>query len=126
AYQSYLQNFPQGQFASTARVEIAKFEAAEEEERLAREKAEREAEAANKPVEEVVVKPVEKPKPVENPKPDPAPAPSIADRTSQVEPASNFVNNKGKLPWPVSRGRIVVGFGKSQHPYLPNIEIDNG
>jgi septal ring factor EnvC (AmiA/AmiB activator) len=126
AYQLYLKNFPQGQFASTARTEIGKFEAAEEEERLAREKAEREAEAANKPVEEVVVKPVEKPKPVENPKPDPAPAPSYADRTSTAELSSDFANNKGKLPWPVSRGQIVGRFGKNPHPVLSNIEIDNG
>src|SRR5690606_7728671 len=70
AYQTYLNDFPQGQFASTARIEIGKFEKAEEEQRLAREKAEREAELANKPKEEVVVKPVETPKPVENPKPD--------------------------------------------------------
>src|SRR5690606_20923805 len=54
AYQTYLKNFPQGQFASTARIEIQKFEDAEEEQRLAQEKAEREAELANKPVEEVV------------------------------------------------------------------------
>src|SRR5690606_9386122 len=69
AYQTYLKNFPQGQFASTARIEINKFEAAEEAARLEKERAEREAAAANKPIEEVVVKEVEKPKPVENPKP---------------------------------------------------------
>jgi len=124
AYEIYLTNFPQGQFGSTARTEISKFEAAEEAARLAREKAEREAEAANKPVEEVVVKPVEKPKPVENPKPDPAPAPSYKDRSGTVELSSDFSNNRGKLPWPVSRGAIVGHFGPGKHPVL-NIEVNN-
>ncbi len=126
AYQTYLTNFPQGQFASTARTEISKFEAAEEAARLAREKAEREAEAANKPVEEVVVTPVEKPKPVENPKPDPAPAPSYRDRSGSAELSSSFSNNRGKLPWPVARGEIVGRFGTNPHPVLSNIYVDNG
>lgn len=126
AYQVYLNNFPQGQFASTARTEISKFEAAEEAARLERERAQREAEAANKPVEEVVVKEVEKPKPVENPKPDPAPAPSYKDRSGTAELSSNFSNNRGKLPWPVSRGEIVGRFGTNPHPVLSNIYVDNG
>lgn len=125
AYQTYLKNFPQGQFASTARVEIGKFEKAEEEQRLAKEKAEREAELANKPVENVVVKPVETPKPVENPKPDPAPKQDYADRSNSAELSSDFANNRGRLPWPVSRGSIVQGFGEKPHPHLPNIIINN-
>ena len=124
AYQTYLSNFPQGQFASTARLEISKFEAAEAEARLAKEKAEKEAAAANKPVEEVVVKPVEKPKPVENPKPDPAPEPKFTDRSSGSELSSDFANNRGRLPWPVSRGQIVGKFGIGKHPIL-NIETNN-
>lgn len=124
AYQSYLNNFPQGQFASTARLEISKFEAAEEAARIAKEAAEREAAAANKPIEEVVVKEVEKPKPVENPRPDPAPEPKFTDRSSSVELASEFASNRGKLPWPVTRGQIVGKFGVNRHPIL-NIETNN-
>lgn len=124
AYQTYIKNFPQGQFASTARVEIGKFEKAEEEQRLAKEKAEREAELANKPVETVVVKPVEKPKPVENPKPDVVQK-VYDDRSNSAELSSDFSNNRGRLPWPVSRGSIVQGFGEKPHPHLPNIIINN-
>lgn len=124
AYQTYLKSFPQGQFASTARLEITKFERVEEEERLAREKAEREAAEANKPVEEVVVKEVEKPKPVENPKPDPAPQKTFDVKTNTAELSSEFASNRGRLPWPVSRGQIVVGFGPGKHPVL-NIDTNN-
>ncbi len=123
AYQTYLKNFPQGQFASTARIEIGKFEAAEEEARLAREKAEREAEAANKPVEEVVVKAVEKPKPVENPKPE-APKTVYAEKSNSAELSSEFSSNRGKLPWPVSRGQIVGKFGPGKHPIL-GLDVNN-
>lgn len=125
AYQTYLQNFPQGQFASTARIEIGKFEKAEEEQRLAKEKAEREAELANKPVENVVVKPVETPKRVENPKPDPAPQQTYADRSNSAELSSEFSSNRGKLPWPVARGQIVGRFGTNPHPILTHIEVNN-
>lgn len=125
AYQTYLQNFPKGQFASTARIEIGKFEKAEEDQRIAREKAEREAELANRPVETVVVKPVEKPKPVENPKPDPTPQPSYADRSNSAELSSEFSNNRGKLPWPVSRGQIVGKFGEHPHPILSHLIVNN-
>lgn len=118
AYQAYLKGFPQGQFASTAKLEITKFEKAEEEERLARQKAEREAAEANKPVEEVVVKEVEKPKPVENPKPDPAPQKTFEAKSNTAELSSEFASNRGRLPWPVSRGQIVVGFGPGKHPIL--------
>lgn len=124
AYQTYLKNFPQGQFASTARLEISKFEKAEEEERLAREKAEREAAAANKPVEAVVVKEVEKPKPVANPKPDPAPQKTFAEKGNTAELSSEFASNRGRLPWPVSRGQIVMKFGPGRHPIL-GLEINN-
>lgn len=128
AYQKYLKDFPQGQFASTARLEITKFEDAEREAalqaQLARERAEREAAAANKPVEEPKVVEVEKPKPVENPKPDPAPEPAYKDRSGEAKLASDFSGNKGKLPWPVARGQIVGHFGIGKHPLL-NIEVNN-
>ncbi|WP_089370383.1 murein hydrolase activator EnvC family protein [Dokdonia pacifica] len=35
--------------------------------------------------------------------------------------ASNFASNKGRLIWPVERGRISRRFGKTRHPTLPNI-----
>ncbi|WP_299675241.1 peptidoglycan DD-metalloendopeptidase family protein [uncultured Dokdonia sp.] len=35
--------------------------------------------------------------------------------------ASNFAANKGRLIWPVERGRVSRRFGKTRHPTLPNI-----
>ncbi|WGK65767.1 murein hydrolase activator EnvC family protein [Croceiramulus getboli] len=39
--------------------------------------------------------------------------------------ASDFVANKGKLPWPVLKGRVIKGYGRQQHPTLPNITTFN-
>jgi len=39
--------------------------------------------------------------------------------------AADFVSNKGRLIWPVQRGRVTKRFGKSRHPTLPNITIEN-
>lgn len=39
--------------------------------------------------------------------------------------ASDFKLNKGKLPWPVSRGVITGKFGTHPHPILPNVQEEN-
>lgn len=39
--------------------------------------------------------------------------------------AADFESNKGRLIWPVERGRVIKRFGKSQHPTLPNITLNN-
>ena len=39
--------------------------------------------------------------------------------------AANFESNKGRLIWPVERGRVIQSFGKSRHPTLPNITLNN-
>lgn len=39
--------------------------------------------------------------------------------------AKEFSGNKGKLPWPISKGVIVRKFGTYPHPELKNITIDN-
>ena len=35
--------------------------------------------------------------------------------------ATNFTNNKGKLPWPVEKGVVTRSYGKKRHPQLPNV-----
>lgn len=39
--------------------------------------------------------------------------------------ASSFAANKGRLIWPVERGRVTRPYGESRHPTLPNIKIKN-
>lgn len=39
--------------------------------------------------------------------------------------ASDFASNKGRLIWPVKRGRVIRPFGESRHPTLSNITIKN-
>lgn len=39
--------------------------------------------------------------------------------------SQNFEKNKGKLPWPVSRGVILQKFGQQPHASLPGITVDN-
>lgn len=39
--------------------------------------------------------------------------------------SSSFESNKGKLPWPVTKGVITGKFGKQPHPVLRNVTIEN-
>ena len=39
--------------------------------------------------------------------------------------SENFEKNKGKLPWPVTRGVILQKFGEQPHAYLPGITVIN-
>ena len=39
--------------------------------------------------------------------------------------ANDFASNKGKMDWPVERGRVYKKFGTSKHPTLPNITTYN-
>ena len=36
-----------------------------------------------------------------------------------------FVDNKGKLPWPVEKGTVTGKFGKQQHSILSTVQIEN-
>ena len=62
--------------------------------------------------------------------PTPAPAPSGMALTPEEQTLSaNFINNKGKLPWPVERGVIASSFGRhtsvvSSHVTVTNNGID--
>lgn len=41
------------------------------------------------------------------------------------ELGSDFAKNKGKLPWPVAKGTITSTFGRSPHPVLSGIWVEN-
>ena len=38
---------------------------------------------------------------------------------------ASFINNKGKLPWPVVKGAKVSDFGSYAHPDVPSVQIEN-
>lgn len=39
--------------------------------------------------------------------------------------STDFANNKGKLPWPVAKGHIIERFGEHPHPTLKDVKINN-
>jgi murein hydrolase activator len=39
--------------------------------------------------------------------------------------AADFAANKGKLPWPVSKGLVVLGYGKQPHPVVKTATIQS-
>lgn len=39
--------------------------------------------------------------------------------------SNNFKANKGRLPWPVEKGAITLGYGKQAHPVYKSLEINN-
>jgi len=39
--------------------------------------------------------------------------------------SSGFSNNKGRLPWPVEKGRISEAFGEHPHPELKGVKVNN-
>ncbi len=50
----------------------------------------------------------------------------IIDLTSEeFELTNNFVDNKGKLPWPSEKGIISSTFGEHKHPVLRKVKIKN-
>ncbi|RLZ10523.1 murein hydrolase activator EnvC family protein [Faecalibacter macacae] len=151
SYQSYLKSYPKGSFASTAKTEVAKFEQlereaeaerqriiaqrkAEEEARLRAQKeedqrkiaaarAEAEAKAKAEAAAKVVTKVPEKEKVVV--KDEPKPAESFNDTPEVGGLSGDFLANKGRLPWPVAKGKVVSHFGTNSHPILKNIDIQN-
>jgi len=38
---------------------------------------------------------------------------------------TSFINNKGRLPWPVAKGAKVSDFGHYPHPDVPSVMVDN-
>lgn len=40
--------------------------------------------------------------------------------------SAEFVNNKGKLPWPTRTGVVTGQFGVHPHPVMKHVKIDNG
>ena len=47
----------------------------------------------------------------------------LALTPEEQELADNFTSNKGKLPWPVSRGVVIQRFGTQPHPVVKTAKI---
>lgn len=45
--------------------------------------------------------------------------------SKEISLSKDFVNNKGKLPWPVITGHIVEKFGTHPHPTLTKVIVNN-
>jgi len=83
----------------------------EEEIRLARKKAEEDAKRNGIATKDVSIK-------------------KGTNETMPLTPAEqalskDFSNNRGKLPWPVTRGHVVAPFGKHEHPLLKGVMLEN-
>lgn len=93
-------------------------EAAIQSEMLARrERARRQAQAAAEKSQRV--KPGSADKPAKNN------VIEVPDSPADLALSASFSANKGRLPWPVSNGTILRGFGKQPHPTVPNITVDS-
>jgi murein hydrolase activator len=50
---------------------------------------------------------------------------ALKELNTNVALSSSFAGNKGKLPWPVNKGRVAQHFGKQAHPVLKGVFIEN-
>ena len=53
------------------------------------------------------------------------PAATISLTPEEQTLNTSFINNKGRLPWPVAKGAKVSDFGSYPHPDVPSVQIDN-
>ena len=49
----------------------------------------------------------------------------FASTPEAIKLSNSFNTNKGRLPWPVSKGLIISKFGKQKHPVLAGVNIEN-
>lgn len=52
-------------------------------------------------------------------------AKSFASTPEAIALSNSFTSNKGKLPWPVSKGLVISKFGKQKHPVLSGVTVEN-
>ncbi|WP_268848411.1 murein hydrolase activator EnvC family protein [Flavobacterium aestivum] len=104
------------------------------EKKAAIEKANAIAAAKAKANAKPIPKPIPVPKEVEKAiaKEEPTKAPVVAVSTTKVDltpygkvDSDNFKSNRGKLPWPVDKGYISLGYGDQAHPVYKTLVIHN-
>lgn len=52
-------------------------------------------------------------------------AAELAETREAEQLSEDFSSNKGKLPWPVGKGVITIGFGEQEHPTIKGFMINN-
>ena len=52
-------------------------------------------------------------------------AAELAETREAEQLSEDFSSNKGKLPWPVTKGVITIGFGEQEHPTIKGFMINN-
>lgn len=78
------------------------------------EQKKKEAERLNREIEKMLAAAVkEKNSPKETP----------ASKADNIKLSSEFQNNKGKLPWPVSKGVVFEKFGQHYHPLFKGVKM---
>lgn len=100
---------------------------AEEKRRLEEERKKQLAAAEKKKAEEgdnsnVVVK-LETPKPIQAKPAEIQYNYGLTPRAAAL--SKNFESNQGKLPWPVEKGFISLGFGRYKHPIADKVTLEN-
>jgi murein hydrolase activator len=90
------------------------------------------AEKLNKKIQDIIKKEIEaarkKAEAEAKAKNKPSPNSSVSPLTLTPEAAklsSEFNANQGKLPWPVEKGFISMGYGQQQHPVVKSVVINN-
>jgi septal ring factor EnvC (AmiA/AmiB activator) len=89
----------------------------EEEKRKALALAKRKEEREKKRKEKTSKKAAEENKAIE--------AAELAETREAEQLSEDFSSNKGKLPWPVSKGVITIGFGEREHPTIKGFMMNN-
>ncbi|MBE6229532.1 MAG: hypothetical protein E7119_02965 [Bacteroidales bacterium] len=78
------------------------------------EQKKREAERLNREIEKMLAAAV---------KADSGPKATPSAKADNVKLSSEFQNNKGKLPWPVSGGVVIEKFGQHYHPLFKSVKM---
>ena len=52
-------------------------------------------------------------------------SPTFMETKEAAKLSASFEGNRGRLPWPVSKGSITENFGKNAHPTLKNVFTNN-
>ena len=91
-------------------------------------KKKKEQDQLRKQIADLIKKEIEEQKKkagVSGTKTNPSSSSSFALTPEAAALSAGFMNNQGKLPWPVQKGEISETFGEHEHPLLENVKTKN-